>query len=108
MTAAAPHPVSAHPASGLPAAPGGALGAIVLACLAGAAIGGGVAVAGHGLLAAFVAAWLSAIVGTVAIPALGLMLRRAPARAAVPADLDAWDADLRQELEAVRASRRVA
>ncbi len=91
-----------------PAAPGGVLGPLVLAYLGGVAIGAGVVAAGAGLLAGFVTGWLSAIVLTVAIPALGYWLRRAPARAADPADLNAWDADLRDELEARRASRRVA
>ena len=91
-----------------PAAPGGVLGPLVLAYLVGGGLGAGIVFAGHGLLAGFVAAWLSAIVLTVTVPALALLRRPAGSREAAQADLEAWEADLGAELEAVRASRRVA
>ena len=83
------------------------LAPLALGYIGGAAIGVGIAVAGHGLLAAFAAAWLSAIVLTVAIPA-ALLARPRRAPAAAPADLAAWQTDLGEELKSVPAAAPVA
>ena len=95
--------VAFSPALLPPPSPGMA-GSLVLACLGGPAIGLGVGLAGHGILAGLLAAWLSAIALTVAIPAACLLLGRAPASA--EADLAAWGADLEDERRTHRPARR--
>ncbi|WP_339949894.1 hypothetical protein [uncultured Albimonas sp.] len=99
--------LAAGAAVDLPGLSGGMLAPLALGYIGGAAIGVGIAVAGHGLLAAFAAAWLSAIVLTVAIPA-ALLARPRRAPAAAPADLAAWQTDLAEELKAERAARGAA
>ncbi|MDF2232540.1 hypothetical protein P2H44_08255 [Albimonas sp. CAU 1670] len=85
------------------------MGSLLLACLSGLAVGGMVALAGHGLHIAALSSWLTAVAMVVAVPVALTLLRRPAQDAAVTAsDLAAWDADLEEEIEARRAARDVA